>query len=397
MGVKKIVISSTNISTGGLGSYLDSLATGLVSRGWIVHFLATNERGDLFDKLPESLIRHDFSGIPLSRKKVTAAADLVNSISPDILLLNNCSLLHYALPLVKAITKPVAVLHSDDERFYKTAAFFERRIFRWIAPTRGVSDKCKSYLQIKQRRSVRTIPHGIKKGTFYVDRKNRAEKIGGKICFVGFLGENKGADLLPDIFFRVLSMVKGTQLTIVGNGPLEQRLKKLCSENGTLGHSIFTGAITQESVAKVLRNAEVLLLPTRVEGFGLSIVEAMMSGVVPVVSRISGITDDIIDDGVNGLLIEPDDKEGFSSAIIYLFKNPEKLASISAAAEETAVRKYSIERMLDEYGKLFAEDDDRDKIPCRGTLGWFKEAFGEVISHGVDRKWVANRALGLFK
>ena len=393
---KRIVIAATEISTGGLGSYLMTLVRGLKSRGWSVHLLATNERGDLFEHMRKSVTCYDRSALPLSVRKVLTAAELVNSKSPDILLLNNCSLMHYALPLIRTKTKPVAVLHSDDEQFYKTAAFFERKLFRWIAPTQGVADRCKSYLQPKQRQSVRTILHGINNEIFYSGERE-AQRISGNICFIGFIAENKGADLLPDIFHKVINTHEDSRLTVVGKGPLKQRLQKIFSENGTLKKCIFAGSIKHEYVGKFLRNADIFLCPTRIEGFGLSVVEAMMSGAVPVVSRIKGVTDDIVDDGVNGLLVEPDDTEGFADAIICLLNSPEKLISMSAAARETAVRRYSAERMIDAYEGLFAEDDDREKILCRGTLGWIIETMGEVINRGIDRKWLVRRALELWK
>jgi len=393
---KKIVIAATELSAGGLGSYLMTLERGLTSRSWSVLLLTTNERGDLFEHMRKSVTCYDLSALPLCVRKVLTAAELVNSISPDILLLNNCSLMHYALPLIRTETKPVVVLHSDDERFYKTAAICEKNIFRWIAPTQGVADRCRSFLQPKQRQSVRKILHGINNEIFYSDEKE-AKQISGNICFVGFIGENKGADLLPDIFHKVVNTHQDARLTIVGKGPLEQFLKNIFGKNGTLKKCIFTGAIEHEYVAKFLRNTDIFLWPTRIEGFGLSVVEAMMSGVVPVVSRLKGVTDDIVDDGVNGLLVEPDDTEGFADAIIYLLNTPEKLISMSAAARETAVHKYSAERMIDSYEALFAEADDRAAIPCRGTFGWISEVIGEVIKREIDRKWLMRRALELWK
>ena len=396
MKLRKIIIASPDISTGGLGSYIDTLATGLKVRGWDVHFISTNTRGDFFDLLKKSVECHDLSEQPLSRKKILKAAELVNSISPDILLMNNCSLIHYTLPLVGNKTKPIAVLHSNDDRFYKTAAFCGRRIFRWIAPTQGVADRCKTYLSQEQRKSVYVIPHGIDPALFTVNR-NRGKKISGNICFVGFIAENKGADLLPDILLRVSLAYPDVRLTIVGHGPLERTLKSLCEANGILDKCIFTGRVRREKVAEVLRASGILVLPTRIEGFGLSIVEAMMSGTVPVVSKIKGVTDDIVSHGITGSLIEPDDTEGFADAIVDLLKNPVKLISMSEAARETAAHRYSSQKMLDAYETLFGEDDNRQNIPCKGTVGWMMEAIQEVMKKGIDRTWISNRITGNWK
>jgi glycosyltransferase involved in cell wall biosynthesis len=396
MHPQKIVIAATEIGTGGLGSYLMTVGKGLTSRGHDIHLVATNVRGDLFDQMKAFVPCYDLTTIPLSAKKVFAAADIVNHISPDILLMNNCSLLHYALPLVRTETKPVVVLHSDDARFYKVAVSFGGRIFRWIAPTEGVADTCKAYLTFKQRQRVQRIPHGVQNRMFYPDGQIE-EKRAGNICFVGYIAENKGADLLPAIFMKVLAEYQDARLTVIGHGPLEQYLKERFAENGILGKCIFTGLISCEEVAAALRTCSVLLLPTRIEGFGLSIVEAMMSGLVPVISRLTGVTDEIIHDGTTGMLVNPNDTDGFATAIIELLRNPERLKAMSASARTIAIQRYPAEKMLDRYEALFAEDDDRGRISSRGTFGWFNETVGEVLRRGVDRRWLMNRALELWR
>ena len=122
-----------------------------------------------------------------------------------------------------------------------------------------------------------------------------------------------------------------------------------------------------------------------------------MSGAVPVVTKLNGITDMIITNGVDGVLVAPGDMEGYSQAIIGLLNNEEKLHTFSAAAQKTARERYSLERMLDEYEKLFEEEDDREHLPCRSTLGWFKETSVEVMKKGVNSKWVFKRVKEIFK
>lgn len=366
-----------------------------MSGGWSVDLLVTNERGDLFANLSKFVTAYDLSVVPLSPKKVLNTAKLINNISPDILLLNNCSLMHYALPLINPGTKPVAVLHSDDERFYKTAAFFGKNIFRWVAPTQGVACRFMSYLQALQRDRVRLIHHGVNNEMYYPPQG--AKKITGNVCFVGFLGENKGVELLPDIFHKVVKKFEDARLTVIGDGPLKERLQIMFSQNGMLKNCTFTGRMERETAAGILRNMDILLLPTRLEGFGFSIVEAMMSGVVPVVSRIKGVTDDIVDEGVNGLLVAREDTEGFASAITCLLNNHEKLISMSMAARETAVRRYSAERMINSYESLFAEADDREETNGQWTPGWIIETIREVIDRRIDRKWFVRRVKDLWR
>ena len=393
---KKIIICTPSISTGGLGSYLINLINGLPSNGWAVHLITTNSPGNLFEDMKQRITTIDFSDMPLSLKKVFKAADKINQISPDIILLNNVPLIHYALPLILPAIRPVVVLHSDDLRFYKTAALFSRRIFRWVAPTVRLAQRCQDHLFAELKTRVRIIPHGVRTDNFY-QNQTKTKFSERHIIFIGYLAENKGADLLPDIMQRLLDYFPKTKLILIGVGPLRTQLEKRFREQKIIDRCKFLGRVNHNEAAKQLRESDILLLPTRIEGFGLTIVEAMLSGTVPIVSRLKGITDNIIHDNVTGFLVEPDDVKGFAESIIYLLKNPERLKAMSDKTVFSAAKDYSASRMIDDYELLFAEDDDRDHISPKNGFGWLSETIGVILKHGVDWKWIKNRIPEILK
>jgi glycosyltransferase involved in cell wall biosynthesis len=329
--------------------------------------------------------------MPLSRKKVFAAAEFLNRTAPDILLLNHVPLLHYALPLLGSEIKTVAVLHSDDPRFYRIATLFSSRIFRWIAPAPALANHCISYLPTRLSNRLRVIPHGVREDVFYPAEKS-SKKTEGKISFVGFLGETKGADLLPAITLEVLHHCPTTRLTLMGEGPLRSLLEQRFRDAGLADRCEFTGSVPRNTVAQRLRESDVFLLPTKLEGFGLTIVEAMLSGAVPVVSKLPGITDRIVQDGVTGFIEEIGDVPGFAAAVIKLLKDPALLRCMSEAARTTAVAGYSTGKMIDAYQSLFEEDDDREDMPRCGALGWVRETMGELMKKGIKLKWLIDRA-----
>ena len=396
MDPKRIAVCSTVVATGGLGSYLLTMVEGLKRRGWDIHLLTTHSRGNLCNLVNKSVKCYDLSPIPLSKRKVFVAADLLNEIKPNILLVNHASLIHYALPLLRIDIKPVVVLHSDDSRFYRTATFLEERIFRWIAPTTGLASNCKTYLRPELRNRVRIIPHGVTEsifnGTIRISRESDR-----RISFVGFLGETKGVHMLPDIMHRVWSSYPNARLNIIGEGPLRSKLEEYFRTARLQERCEFIGSVPREAVATYLRQSDIYLLPTNLEGFGLAIVEAMMSGAVPVVSRLPGIVDQIIDDEKNGILIEPGHILGFADAIIRLLSDPGKLRTMSEAARHKAIKSFSSEHMIDSYEALFLECDDRRFTSNKGAIGWMIEVSKEILRKGIDRDWVINRVSELAK
>ena len=373
----KIIIATTEITTGGLGSYLRSVMDGLRTRGWEVHLLISNTQGDHFGEVSRNGNCHDLSGVPLSPRKVFMAADLADALRPEVILLNNCALMQYAVPLVKHGTKPVAVLHSDDPRFYGIGALFPKSMFRWIAPTAGVKSRFDPYLDEWLRGRVRVIPHGVDAGKFFRGTSPE-ERNGFRTLFVGFLGETKGADLLPDIFQKVVREAAGATLDIVGTGPLAPTLVEEFRRRGLEERVTIHGSRSSDETAALMRNSDALLLPTRLEGFGIAIVEAMMCGAVPVVSRLSGITDQLLDEGKSGFLVTPGNVEGFAEKLVMLSRDRRALAAHSVNAVSFATEHFSLDLMLDRYEALFAEPAE-ELHRVRSRPAWYTGAVVQYL------------------
>ena len=373
MKSRKIIIAATELGTGGLGSYLMTLIEGLGSRGWDVHLLVTNTRPAHFDEMSKNFTCHDMSAVPLSPKKVFRTADLVNSIIPDIILTNNCALMHYAIPLTDPKIKVISVLHSDDSRFYAIGALFPKRVFRWIAPTIGLATRFRRFIDRRLYEKIRVIPHGINRTRFFPKQIQNGDSA-RRILFVGFLGESKGADLLPDIFQRAAAMIPDSFLTIVGDGPLKAHLDTEFRKRGLQKRVLMQGVASPDETAKIMRASHILLLPTILEGFGMVIIEAMMSGVVPVVSRLTGITDQLVHDGETGLLVAPHDIDGFAEGVKRIHDDNELFRTMSSKAETVAANTFSVGMMIDRYEALFSEPNDNDTGGKRNISGWYAEA-----------------------
>ena len=372
-----IAIAATEIGEiGGINRFVQTIALGFAGRGWNVHCIATNLKGDHFDALRETVCCHDLSTLRLSPKKAFLAAELVNSIRPEILVLNNCALLHYALPCLHRSIKPVVVLHSDDSRFYDIAALFSHRVFRWVAPTVGLVRPFTTYINSRRHGDIVTIPHAVVE---YGPERVREKLPNSKIAFVGFLGENKGAQLLPEIFAAVVRDQPNAFLTIVGEGPLRTTLEKIFLSRRYSNQISFAGAVPHARVYEILRETQVLLHPTEIEGFGLILAEAMSCGAVPVVTLLPGITDSIVHHGHSGYLVKSGDINGFAAAVARILGDEDLFTKMSSEAKTEALRKFSVHDVLDQYERLFSQTDTRTLLTTRSSFGWYWETSIEVI------------------
>lgn len=212
------------------------------------------------------------------------------------------------------------------------------------------------------------------------DREGSAERtarlgLSGKwpiVLFVGGVSKRKGADLLLPIFSRIVREHPRALLLIIGTHDDKQLEEKMLAEIRQLG--LMDAVRFVERTARIeayMREATVFLLPTRREGFANVLVEAMACG-VPVVTRlIPGITDFIIDDGSDGLLLDGDDPDLFARSILELVQDGELRRRIGAAGRQTAYTRFGTEIIDDLYRDVYQRLTPAADQTRGGAVGGF--------------------------
>ncbi len=145
-------------------------------------------------------------------------------------------------------------------------------------------------------------------------QRNLRKAIQGRLLYVGRICEGKGIDLL----FEALHKMNGDySLHIVGSGESEQieNLKRLANELELGYRVVWCGYKEGEALVNEYMEASAFVLPTREDCFGLVLLEALFSGVPVVSSMYADGAYDLIEHGVNGLIIDPYDSQEFAKAI----------------------------------------------------------------------------------
>jgi glycosyltransferase involved in cell wall biosynthesis len=148
------------------------------------------------------------------------------------------------------------------------------------------------------------------------------------------LVEQKGID----VALRALAELPDTYLVVLGEGQERARLEALARELGVGNRVYLPGRVPD--VAAWLQRASVLVHPVRWEGFGLALLEAMLSGLPVVASRVSSVPE-IVVDGETGLLVPPDDPQALAQGIRTALANPQ----YGEAGRARAHAEFSVERM----------------------------------------------------
>ena len=163
-------------------------------------------------------------------------------------------------------------------------------------------------------------------------RKGRPEVIG----VVSRLERIKGTDLVVPAFADVYRKYPEITLLVVGDGSQRQLMESQVKELGLPDDSVhFVGRQNQDVLQSFYDRIDILLMPSRSEGFGLTAIEGMARGCVPVVSDTGGLPE-VVEDGVSGLLHSTESIDDMAAKIESLIGNPKLFEQLSHGAYNRA-------------------------------------------------------------
>jgi N-acetyl-alpha-D-glucosaminyl L-malate synthase BshA len=270
----------------------------------------------------------------------------------------NCDLIHahYAVPqgllgvlLKKAKKKPlVTTLHGSDVTILMKNRL-GKKIVRYVLKN---SDKV---IAVSTFLKGEVEKEGITKEKMAVVYSGvstdgcEEPKNGEAITFIGSLVQQKGVDILLNAFKDVKERFD-IGLTIVGDGKERKNLESLAKRLKLEGVD-FLGY--SDDLRGILEKSKVLVLPSREEGFGLVLLEAMSCGVPIVATRVGGI-EEIVRHNYNGVLVEKEDAEDLARGILRVLEDKGLREAIRKNSREF-VKRFSWEKMADEVDKIYEE------------------------------------------
>jgi len=204
------------------------------------------------------------------------------------------------------------------------------------------------------------IPNGVDTAYFAParwERGNSQAELGlskDRFCIgtVARLTEAKGLKYLLLAVKRVRENIPDVTLLIVGDGPLREELEEYSRELGIDDAVIFTGY--RNDIPRMLAAMDVFVLASVWEGMPVSLLEAMAMQKPVVATRVGGIPE-VIQDGVDGILIPPTDANELARAIINIFKDREFSDNLALNARKRIMEHFSIESTAKRIGSLYQE------------------------------------------
>lgn len=198
-----------------------------------------------------------------------------------------------------------------------------RRINRWL-PQPG----------------LRTVIHNCVDFTPVARPHCSSERDVWTIGYVGRIRQEKGLDILLRALSLLKPMQKEVRIVVAGDGPQRAECQNLAFRLGLSSRIEWLGLVNSDKLPELYCQFDVLVVPSRSEGFGLVAAEGMMYGVPVVAARVGGLKE-IIDDGITGLLFVPEDERDLAHKLETLAADDVLADQLGAAGQKLASQSFS--------------------------------------------------------
>lgn len=265
---------------------------------------------------------------------------------PDLTIINTSG--HgseYVFRLAKILNqknKPYIAMIGGMNVSYKGDAFDYYKNASHIIVHTEIQKQLIKNIKLFSDFDIRVVPLGVDTDKFKPLNLSLVE-IKGKLLFVGRVTRLKQVEIaIETLHYLRLNNFIFSNLTIIGPIVDQDYFTELKDKINTLGllESVnFLGSIDQEKLFSYYQNAEILLLPSKTESFGMVITEAMACGIPVAAIEGAGGPDEIIQNDFNGILVS---REKYSESILKLLSDGEKYKVLKSNSRITVLKKYSI-------------------------------------------------------
>lgn len=173
-----------------------------------------------------------------------------------------------------------------------------------------------------------------------------------KVLFLGHMTDVKGPDILVKAIPEVVKSHPACRFIFAGDGDA-QPYRDLAEELGVLGSCEFVGWATDLEKDNLLRDCPIYCQPSRNEGMPMALLEAMGYGRACIATRVGGVPQ-VLNDGRDGILVEPLDDKGIANAVISLLNRIDDARSLGLAAREKVQSRFCPQKNLELLSRIYS-------------------------------------------
>jgi glycosyltransferase involved in cell wall biosynthesis len=340
---------------GGAEKVLVTLANEWIARGWDVHVItiAASRRDEhVLDPRAHrlalgvaSVSSNVFSAQRSNAKRLWGLRQAVLGVQPDVVISFIDTVNITTVMALLGTGLPVVIAERCDPRQVPLAAswrLLRRATYPFASMLVIQTEELRSWAgRLVDRQRVRVIPNPLPPQPEVPSAPVEAGR--RRALAIGRLTHQKGFDLLLNAFATIASIHRNWDLVILGEGPDRHLLEAQSERMGLADRVRFLGKV--ESPQPWLRSADMFVLPSRFEGFPNALIEAMGAGIASVSFRCPTGPAVIIRDGVDGVLVEPQNVDALARAMSVLMADDEKRRELGLRAS-SVLERFSVNRVI---------------------------------------------------
>lgn len=360
MGIKILIINWRDIrnpEAGGAEMYYHEIFRRIVSKGYEVTVFAHS-----FEGAPSCEI---VDGIRVIRKgnkflfNFAAVGFLLRNQDQYDLIIEDINKIPFFTPLYVHRLRMHMVMHFFRESIFRETNFlFASYVYfmesmvsvfyrkeRMVAISESTSEDIQKLGISKEKISI--VEPGIDISYFYPSQPKSRPPL---LVYIGRLMKYKNVQFIIKALPELRKRVAGVTLEIGGWGDYIDELRKIAVENGVADAVVFSGRISEEYKRDLLSKASIFVNPSAKEGWGINNIEANLCGTISLSSNVAGLRDSV-QDGVTGLLYEPDNVHDFCEKAVSVLLDPARREILEKNALQRA-RELSWDKISEKMEKL---------------------------------------------
>jgi GalNAc-alpha-(1->4)-GalNAc-alpha-(1->3)-diNAcBac-PP-undecaprenol alpha-1,4-N-acetyl-D-galactosaminyltransferase len=373
----KITLVSSSLNVGGAERVVSIMANYWAAQGWQITILTFDDGGEppfydldrRIDLQPLGISSQDgfkfsVSSVSYNLRRIQVLKQAIVASDPDLVIscVNTTNILTLlACRGLKVKTIVSEHVHPTFGQLNKATQLLQNLTYQWADLITVQTHAALSFFPIDRYKTF-VIPNPVVLPTsepiqsqLYTDDRH--------LLAIGKLIPQKGFDLAIKAFAQVAQRYPEWTLTILGEGEMRSELEKLCMELDLEDRVFMPGVV--RNVDAHLRKADIFILPSRFEGFPMTLCEAMACGVPVIASNCLSGPREIIHDGIDGMLVKPENIGALVTGLNQLMSDPGKRQYFSHHAPKVLDR-FGVEPVMTIWHRaieqVLAKDLTRVKI-----------------------------------